>query len=152
MNRSFALSFGVFLLGTAAAQASGIAVPEDEVRIVTFTKPVATVFVANPSVADINVIDPTHAFVLGKAFGATNMIALDAKGNPVSTEHVTVTGSSHLVTLDRGSSQYTFACASARCESAAAPGDQRTYHDDTMAEDERREADGAQSATPNEGH
>jgi len=152
MHRTLALSFGLVLLGAASAQASGLAIPEDEVRIVTFTKPVATVFVANPLVADINVIDSTHAFVLGKAFGATNIIALDSKGNPVTSEHVTVYGSSHLVTLDRGASQFTFACASVRCESAAAPGDNRTYHDDTIAEDERREDDGAKQSTANEGH
>jgi hypothetical protein len=152
MNRSIALSFAVLLIGATAAQADGITVPEDEARIVTFTKPVTTVFVANPSVADVNMIDATHAFVLGKAFGATNVIALDADKNPISSEHVTVFGSSHLVTLDRGPLQFTFACASLRCESATAPGDLRTWHDDEMSEIERREDLGAKQATPNEGH
>lgn len=152
MHRTLALSLSFLLLGAAGAQASGLAIPEDEVRILTFPKPVATVFVANPTVADVNMIDPTHAFVLGKAFGATNMIALDSQGLPVTTEHVTVLGSSHLVTLDRGSAQFTYACASARCEVSATPGDAKQYHDDTMSEIAMREDMGAKQATPNEGH
>ena len=124
----------------------------DEARIVKFSKPVTTVFVANPTVADVNTIDSTHVFVLGKAFGSTNLVALDAHGNPVESEHVTVIGRNDLVTLIRGSNQFTFACATARCETAAAPGDVRTWHDDNWGEIERREDNGAKQASPGEGH
>ncbi|MBV9330438.1 MAG: pilus assembly protein N-terminal domain-containing protein [Alphaproteobacteria bacterium] len=137
-------------LGQAAAR--DLAVPEDEARIVKFDKPVATVYVADPVVADVNMIDTTHAFLLGKSYGATNLIAMDAQGNPIESRHVTVFGSSHLVTLNRGPNQFTFACASVRCETATAPGDVRTWHDDDMAEIEKREDMGAKQASANEGH
>jgi Flp pilus assembly secretin CpaC len=152
MHRAFAFASLLLVTSAVTARAADIAVPEDEARIVKFDKPVTTIYVANPMVADVNMIDSTHAFVLGKVYGATNVIALDAKGNPIEAKHVTVFGSSHLVTLNRGSAQFTFACASVRCESATSPGDVRIWHDDEMSEMEKREDLGAKQATPNEGH
>ncbi len=152
MHRGFALASLLLVTTAVAARAGDIAVPEDEARIVKFEKPIASVYVANPMVADINMIDSTHAFVLGKAYGATNLIAMDARGNPVESKHVTVFGSSHLVTLNRGNLQYTFACASVRCESATTPGDVRIWHDDNMSEINTREELGAKQASANEGH
>jgi len=145
MRRALALA-SLLLLSGAVARAADIVVPEDEARIIKFDKPVSTIFVANPVVADVNMIDNTHAFVLGKAYGATNLIAMDAQGKPVSSQHVTVFGSSHLVTLNRGNLQYTFACASVRCESAPTPGDQKSWHDDNMGEVSAREDMGTRQA------
>jgi hypothetical protein len=152
MKRGFALASFLLLSGAAYAHTADIVVPEDEARIVKFDKPVSTIFVANPVIADVNMIDTTHAFVLGKAFGATNLIAMDQAGNPIVSRHVTVFGSSHLITLNRGSNQFTFACASARCETASAPGDVRTWHDDNMEEVEKREDMGMKQASVGSAH
>lgn len=150
MHRGFALASLLLITSAVAARAADVAVPEDEARIIKFDKPVAVVYVANPVVADVNMIDSTHAFLLGKAYGATNMIAMDAKGNQIESRHVTVLGSSHLVTLNRGNLQFTFACASVRCETATTPGDVKNYHDDNMSEIAVREEMGAKQAS--EGH
>jgi hypothetical protein len=152
MKRGLPILACLLFASQASAASPALAVPQDEARIVAFDRPVATVYVANPYVADVNMIDSTHAFLLGKAFGATNLIATDRQGNQVTSRHVTVFGSSHLVTLNRGAGQYTFACASVRCESATAPGDVRVWHDDNMAEIEKREDMGAKQASPAEGH
>jgi len=152
MHRGFALASFLLFTGAVAARAADIALPEDEGRVVKFEKPVATVYIANPVVADVNMIDSTHAYVLGKAFGATNFIAMDARGQPIESSHVTVFGSSHLVTLNRGNQQFTFACVTARCEVSPTPGDSRGWHDDNMGEVTIREDMGAKAAAPNEGH
>jgi Flp pilus assembly secretin CpaC len=86
------------------AFAGGVAVPMDEVRTVAFAKPVATVYVGNPAIADINMIDARHAFVLGKSYGTTNIIALDNAGRNTQT---------------------TLSCTGQRCEAAPRPGDAR---------------------------
>jgi hypothetical protein len=151
MKRGIALASVLFFAGVACAQAADIVVPEDEARIVKFDKPVSTIYVANPVVADVNMIDATHAFVLGKAFGATNLIAMDQSGNPIS-RHITVYGGSHLITLNKGPNQFTFACASARCETASTPGDVRTWHDDNMEEIEKREDMGTKQAAAGDQH
>lgn len=106
------------------AIAADIAVPMDQVRMVSFDKPVSTVYVGNPVVADVTVIDSRRVFVLGKAFGSTNIVALDSAGNQVADKALTVYGSgAGTVTLNRGANQLTYACAAARCETAPLPGD-----------------------------
>ncbi|MBS0470310.1 MAG: pilus assembly protein N-terminal domain-containing protein [Proteobacteria bacterium] len=123
MRYALAAAFVLAISGTAAI-AGGVSVPLDEVRTVTFTKPVTTVFVGNPTIADINMIDSRHAFLLGKSFGMTNIIALDALGHQVSNVPVAVTGSrAATVTLTKGTAQMTLACNSGRCEAAPQPGD-----------------------------
>ena len=78
-------------------------------------------------------IDSRHAFVLGKAFGATNIIALDGTGSQIVNEHVTVFGGSNTtVTLHRGANQVTYACASSRCEASPVPGDGKDTFDATV--------------------
>jgi Flp pilus assembly secretin CpaC len=123
MRANIAAVFAFGLMSTGAI-ASGISVPMDEVRTVTFAKPVTTVYVGNPTIADVNMIDSRHAFLLGKSFGSTNIIALDSAGREVSNVPVSVSGShGATVTLTKGATQTTLACSSARCEAAPQPGD-----------------------------
>lgn len=110
----------------------GISVVMDQVRIVTFTRPIATVFVGNPLIADATVIDPYHAFVLGKTFGVTNLIALGAQSQTVANQQITVANrAGGVVTLNKGSAQFNYSCTVAHCETNPLPGDQKTYFDDS---------------------
>ncbi len=110
---------------------SGIAVVVDQARIITFAKPVKTLFVGNPMVADVNMIDPQHAFLLGKTFGVTNMIALQADGTQFSNQQVTVLNNGSAVTVNRGADQFDYTCSLAHCETAPRPGDPKPYVDNT---------------------
>jgi len=133
MRRTAALAFAVAAgLTSSQALAGGVAVPLDEVRTVAFAKPVATVYVGNPSIADINMIDARHAFVLGKRFGTTNIIALDNSGHEVANTYVSVSGSNGaIVTLTKGATptkpatQTTLSCTGVRCEESPVPCDAR---------------------------
>ena len=84
-------------------------------------------FVGNPTVVDISMIDSTHAFLLGKTFGETNMIALAADGNQISNQQVTVLNNGAAVTVNRGAEQYNYMCTHAHCETAPRPGDPQTF-------------------------
>ena len=137
MRRFIAFPIALAAITAAAhpAGAGGIAVPMDQVRMVSFAKPVATVYVGNPSIADVTVIDSRRIFVLGKAFGTTNVVALDGAGHEVANDPLTVFGrSANIVTLNRGASQVTYSCADARCESAPLPGDASTIYKDVSGE------------------
>lgn len=126
----------------------GLSVPMDEVRMVAFVRPVATVYVGNPMIADVNVVDARHVFVLGKTFGATNIIALDADGKEVANDPLTVyERSGNVVTLHRGGSQTTFACAGSRCESSPVPGDAKDPYDTTMGQVEKHQDMGVKAAS-----
>jgi hypothetical protein len=110
----------------------GFSVPMDEARIITFPQPVATVFVGNPTIADITIIDSRHAYLLGKTFGVTNMIGLDLDRNTVMNRTVAVTNrSGGALTLIKGADTYNYTCTEARCETGPRPGDPMTYVNNT---------------------
>jgi len=110
---------------TAPALAgSALSVPLDEVRVVSFAKPVSTLYVGNPVIADVTIIDSRHAFVQAKAFGATNVVALDANGRQIANQQIVVaTKGNAMVTLQRGTQQTTYTCTGSRCQLAPQPGD-----------------------------
>lgn len=116
----------------APAASRGVSITMDEVRVMTFSQPISTVFVGNPTIADATVIDPHHAFLLGKTFGVTNLIALGPQSQTVTNQRISVSNrSGGVVTLNKGSAQFNYACTSGHCESNPVPGDMKTYFDDT---------------------
>jgi Flp pilus assembly secretin CpaC len=110
--------------------AAGVSIAMDEVRTITFPKPVATIYVGNPSIADINMIDSRHAFILGKGYGNTNMLALDHDGTQVSNTHISVLAREDAtVTLQKGASRVTYSCTARHCEATPQPGDGKDAFD-----------------------
>ena len=103
----------------------------DEVHTLTFGSPVSTVYVGNPSIADVTMIDARHAFVQGKGYGRTNIVALNHDNMMVFNTHVTVTGGEGggTVTLNRGSQRVTLSCAGNRCEPTPMPGDSKEAYE-----------------------
>ena len=129
MHRAL-LAASLALLAPSPVFAAGLSIAMDEVRTVTFEAPVATVYVGNPSIADITMIDARRAFILGKAYGSTNIIALGKDGESVSNTHVSVLGRQQAtVTLQRGTQRTTYNCTSSRCEVAPQPGDGKDVFD-----------------------
>lgn len=122
------LSAAPVLAGPASA--GGLSVDLDQVRTITFRSPVSTIYVGNPSIADINMIDSRHAFVLGKGYGTTNLIALNRSGVSIVNEQITVLGEQgSTVTLNRGAQRMTYNCASRSCEPVPVPGDAKDAFD-----------------------
>lgn len=138
---SFAGALAGLLMSSAAYAAGGMAVPMDEVRMLEFPQAVATVYVGNPTIADVNMIDAKRAFVLGKNFGTTNLLALDEKGNQVFNKTITVSGrTGGMVTLQRGTAQTTYACVSSKCSPAPIPGDDNQPYSTITGQIDKREA------------
>ena len=122
MRRTLFAAFA--LIAASPAHADGVAISMDEVRTITFPKPVATVYVGNSSIADVNMIDPRHAFVLGKVPGITNIVALDHQGDQVSNTHVSVMArEAATVTLQQGDLRLTYSCTARHCDQTPTPGD-----------------------------
>jgi hypothetical protein len=117
-------------IANAAPKGDGVALALDEVRTLTFKNPITTVYVGNPSIADVTMIDARHAFVQGKSYGRTNIVALDRENTTVFNTNVSVSGGQGggTVTLNRGAQRVTLTCAGGRCEPTPTPGDeQKTY-------------------------
>jgi hypothetical protein len=133
-----ALAFAGFALPAGfslPALAENLTVALDEVQTVAFPRAPATVNVGNPSIADITMIDDRHAFILGKAYGSTNVIAVGKSGEMISNTHVNVlNGQQATVTLQRGTQRTTYNCTANRCEAAPQPGDGKDSFDSAIAQ------------------
>lgn len=132
---------------------AGVAVPLDEVRIVSFKRAAATVYMGNSMIAEVTPIDSRHAYVLGKNFGTTNLIALDGNGKPITSEEVTVFGQrTGAVTLQRGSAQFNYNCTAAHCEAYSVTGDDQTFFTNTHTEIQTHEDLGSKAAMASAAH
>ncbi len=122
---AFAASKSKVVKAEAAKAAPSVALSLDEVRTLTFETPVSTIYVGNPTIADVTMIDARHAFVQGKGYGRTNIMALNHDNVMVYNNHVTVTGieSGGTVTLHRGTQRVTLNCIGSHCEATPTPGD-----------------------------
>ncbi|NWG46285.1 MAG: pilus assembly protein N-terminal domain-containing protein [Alphaproteobacteria bacterium] len=125
---------------SAPALAAEFLVGVDQARGFRLAEVAAAVVVGNPSIADAYVQDGQQLFILGRSFGATNVIALDREGNEIANVNVAVrSGRVNEVTLHRGVMRETLACA-AQCEYVLKPGDHKdhftTISDQVMKKDQ----------------
>ena len=72
-----ALLIGLLAASSAAAQVLSIEINKG--RTVKLDRPAASVFIANPDIADIQLITPTMLYVFGRATGETSLLAVDAR-------------------------------------------------------------------------
>jgi hypothetical protein len=125
-----ALIAAAFFAATPA-YAADVSIGLEEVRTLTFAQPIATIYVGNPAIADITMIDARRAFVQGKGYGRTSLVALDSDGKQVMGSNINVVGvnNGNVVILNRGSQRITLNCAGQRCEPTPMPGDGKDSYD-----------------------
>ena len=114
LKRSIAaFVFGLVMAGgpALAETTEPISVKVNMARILRISAPAATVIIGNPGVADITIQDPQTLVLTGRSFGTTNLIVLDAAGNPVADTIVSVVqGQADMLTVYQGSARTTLAC------------------------------------------
>ena len=83
----------------AVAQISGTLEPKagetlalelNEGQLIRLDRPAASVFIANPNVADVNIRSTQLVYLLGRAPGKTTLFALDAQDNVIANMEVVV--------------------------------------------------------------
>lgn len=108
---------------SSGADAANFKVELNEQKVLRLPAPIATVMVGNPAIADVLVQNPQTLYVLGRSYGKTNFIALDAAGKQIAQYDLDVVAQSGgVVTLVRGTGQATYSC-SPRCEPVVNPSD-----------------------------
>lgn len=127
MNSRSVLTAGLGLAAIILSQpvwaSDALRVTIDKNHVLRTDRPVETIIVGNPHIADVSAQSNQLLFVLGRTSGETNILGFDKEGNVVFDKDVTVVPrSSRSVTLHRGAVTETFACAP-RCESELHPGD-----------------------------
>jgi Flp pilus assembly secretin CpaC len=89
-----------------------ITVKVNMARILRIGAPASTVVVGNPGVADVTIQDPRTLVLTGKSYGQTNMIVLDAKGNPIADTLVEVVqAQANTVAVYNAGARSTYSCA-----------------------------------------
>jgi len=106
------------LLAAGAAQAAGGGVTvglNGSVRV-PFAGVAANVVVANPSVVDVTMIDAHSVVLIGKGYGATQILVTDRNGRTLMDRHVAVVGADESrVSYFRGPTDVEYDCTT-RCE------------------------------------
>ncbi len=72
------------------ASAAGIEVTMNQAKIVKLSRAADTIVIGNPAIADASVQDASTVVLTGKGFGVTNLVILDATGDLIIDEQVTV--------------------------------------------------------------
>jgi hypothetical protein len=121
--RVLSLSAGFCALMPFAAHAADLVVSYDQSQLLRLPRQVSEVIIGNPSIADVSVQGGNLLVVTGKAFGITNIIALDADRNVIQDQRVVVDQDDRrTVALYRGPSRQTFTC-SPTCSPSIVVGD-----------------------------
>lgn len=84
----------------------------NKTEIVRLPGPASSIIVGNPNIADISVQSVDTIFVVGRGYGETNLIVLDAQGNTMMDANLQVvnTLSPHGVRLYNAKSRETYSC------------------------------------------
>jgi hypothetical protein len=117
------LAFALFA-APSPANAEGITINVDEVRIVELTRPIAQVIIGNPAIADVSVQNRKSLIFTGKSAGHTNVILLDENDRQILNEKVYVDTANErgLVMMQRGGVRSTYQCGTV-CNASVAIGD-----------------------------
>jgi len=106
-----ALSVLSLLIAPALAESAPVSVKVNMARILRINAPAATVIIGNPGIADAAIQDPQTLVLTGKSYGQTNLIVLDAQGNPIADTMIEVVQEqAGLVTVYMGNKRTSLAC------------------------------------------
>jgi hypothetical protein len=127
----------------AGAIAQGMTVTMDQARVMRLPAHVATLVIGNPLIADASVQRGGLMVLTGKSVGSTNLIALDARGEPLLTMQIRVRPQNDSVMqVYRGVNRETYSCAPT-CEPTISLGDSKAFFDTAL--NNARTRDGAAS-------
>ncbi|MEJ0011835.1 MAG: pilus assembly protein N-terminal domain-containing protein [Bauldia sp.] len=111
------------------AKADPISVVVDQAKVMRISRPADIVIIGNPAIADATIQDSQTLIITGHSFGMTNLIVLDAQGQSIADEQITVAPQNdQVVTVYRRASRQTFSC-SPDCSPMLAVGDNAAAFD-----------------------
>lgn len=137
MTRHLALALllvtGLAMPMPAIAQdGAPISVNVNMARVLRISAPAATVIIGNPGIADVTIQDPLTLVLTGKSYGQTNLIVLDANGQPVADTLVEVVQmQAGITTVYQGQARTTLSCAPI-CQPVLMMGDDPAFSTQTI--------------------
>jgi len=108
-------------LAGAALADSGMSVGLNQSRRIVLRGTAASVIISDPHVADVAMVDAHDMILLGRGYGATDVIVLDRAGHTLMDSRVVVSApETGRVTIHHGGVTSEFACTP-RCQSLSPP-------------------------------
>ena len=114
MKLGAAMSAFLFSVPAQAGDFSGAySVELNKTEVVRLSEPAAAVIVGNPKIADVSVHSSDTMFVLGRGYGQTNLIVLNADGDTIMNADIQVVSpnSAGAVRVFAGKERETYSCA-----------------------------------------
>jgi hypothetical protein len=144
MRLTVILAAAASLLPLAGAAAKDpINVVMDRAKVMRISSPAETVIVGNPGIADAIIHDRQTLIITGRMVGLTNLVILDAKGQPIADETISVEKiQSGLVTVQRGANRASYFCTP-HCASMLEVGDARESFDTALQQIRQRDSLGS---------
>ncbi|PLW75834.1 pilus assembly protein N-terminal domain-containing protein [Cohaesibacter celericrescens] len=100
-----------------------IEVKVDRAKVMRVSRPAAMIIIGNPAIADATIKDSQTLIITGKQYGSTNLIVLDAAGEPIADEVLNVSSAhNNHVVVYKGANRTTLNC-SPDCEPVYRIGD-----------------------------
>lgn len=116
--RSFTITMALLATTFASTQAisqtshDNFSVELNKTKVLRLPQAASAVLVGNPDIADVSVHSADTLFLVGRGFGETNLIVLDANGNEMMDANLTVvhTLPNHGIRLYNAKSRETYSC------------------------------------------
>lgn len=111
------LALGVFALSPAFAYAGPAgghySVELNKTEVVYLPASAGAVVIGNPEIADVSIHSANTIFVVGRGFGETNLVVLNAAGHKIMDADIQVVNNlpAHGVRIYNGSERQTYSCA-----------------------------------------
>ncbi len=95
----------------------------DRAKIIELPAGTNTLVIGNPGIADATLLRRQNRIILtARAYGKTNMIALDSRGEALAEVMLVVRNTEYGLVVQRGLERETWSC-NPRCEAIVSPGD-----------------------------
>jgi Flp pilus assembly secretin CpaC len=134
---------------SAPAAAQSYSVPIDQAGVLRLPEEASAIVIGNPAIADATLFNARTVFISGRAFGQTNLIALNAHGQVIYANDVSVIQSDREhVQVFHNQSRTSLVCNPV-CQSVPLIGDQKDYFD-TIAQQRDAIASAADGAASRE--
>jgi len=143
---AFALSVPA---GAALAdEAANIDVVLNQAKVMHISRPADIVIIGNPGIADATIQDNQTLIITGHSFGTTNLIVLDAAGQPIASGILTVKPpNDQVVTIYKRAQRQTFSCTP-DCSPVVAVGDTADVFNGVAAQVQQQNSISAAAAAP----
>ncbi|WP_017932222.1 pilus assembly protein N-terminal domain-containing protein [Robiginitomaculum antarcticum] len=121
-----ALSAAAFI---APAALAGEVVTMDQTHILKLPRPASAILLGNPDIADVSVYSDDTLFLMGRGFGSTDLLVLDAQGQVILRTDITVVSrpSSQSVTMITGNGKRNTYFCQPYCRPSPIAGDEPGY-------------------------